>query len=80
MPTYQPGLLDNHQGSPPVEASGKPGHCESSGIGRTLRFDVALLIQVFPQEEVFGSENNSGVYTKAKVAHNVDQERQFRGV
>ena len=55
MPADQCRGLDNDQGLSPVEASGKPGQHEPSGMGRTLGFDVALLIQgpLFPQKEIF---------------------------
>ena len=47
--------MDNYQRLAPVEASGKPGQREPSGVGRTLGFDVALLMegQLFPQKEIF---------------------------
>jgi hypothetical protein len=76
MPTDQCGRLDNHQDLSPVEASGKPGQGEPSGVGRTLGFDMALLIQgqMFPREKVLGGEGSWGAKAEAKVAYDIDQE------
>jgi hypothetical protein len=78
MPTGKRCRLHQGRGLPPVEASGKPDQSETSGIGRTLRFDVALLIQrqLFTQKEILCSKRGAWAQAQEQEAQRIHEEHQ----
>ena len=62
MPAGKGLRLHNGQRLTPVEPATEPDQGDTSGIGRTPGFDVALLIQrqLFTQKEIFGCQGSGG--------------------
>jgi hypothetical protein len=69
------GLYDD-QGLAPVEPVGKPRQGQTRGIGRTLGFDLTLLIQreLFPQEKIFRRKRWGWTQAQMQEAHGISQQ------
>ena len=80
MPADQRGRLDNDQGLPPVEASGKPGQGETGGRGDAPGLDVAFLIQrqLFAQKEIFRGKGSEEAQTHPEATPAIAEEHEHR--
>jgi hypothetical protein len=75
MPAEQSSWLYNDEGLAPVEPSAEPRQGKTGSIGRTLGFDLTLLIQrkLFTQEEIFRSKRCGWTQAQLQEAHGISQ-------
>jgi hypothetical protein len=81
MPAEKRRRLHNRQRLTPVEPAPEPDQSETSGIGSTTGFHVALLIQcqLLTQEEVFCGKSHARTQTEPEEPHDIDDQREQRG-